>query len=125
MTTNPQISSFHAWVSEVLIDIPDEVIAFAFNIYEEETEYCVDIIGTDSFSGESDEWANHEIWNSGPLMFIIPKDNSCDWEDIHDFVADAIEEILSMDDDISECLTDSECVAVGFIDGDLENIWQS
>lgn len=117
-------TSFHNWVSEVLIDVPDDISGFVFNIYEEEDEYCIDIIGTSEFSEDSDEWANQEVWNSGSLMFIIPKEKTTDWEEVHDLVADSVDEILTLeDDDTANCLMTSEGIAVGFIDGELEYIW--
>lgn len=116
---------FYNWISDVLVEIPDETIAFVFNIYEEDDAYLVDITGTIEYSDESESWTDTINWDSGEEMFIIPKEKfDGDWEEIHDVIAEALEVLVEEDNELSDTLCDSEAVAVGFIDGDLEIIWE-
>lgn len=119
------LQPFSDWVSDVLIDIPDETLAFVFNIYEEDDAYLVDITGTASFNSEDESWTENINWDSGEELFIIPKEKfEGDWEEIHDSIAEALETLIELDGELADTLCDSDAVAVGFIDGDLEIIWQ-
>lgn len=119
------LQPFSDWVSDVLVDIPDETIAFVFNIYEEEDAYLVDITGTQLFDADNEAWTDEINWDSGEELFIIPKEKfEGDWEDIHDTLAEALETLIDADNELADILCDSDAVAIGFIDGDLEIIWQ-
>ena len=119
------LQPFSDWVSDVLVDIPDETAAFIFNIYEEDDAYLVDITGTVTFDSNNEEWTDEINWDSGEELFIIPKEKfEGDWEDIHDALAETLEALIEVDNELSDALCDSDAVAIGFIDGDLEIIWQ-
>ena len=119
------LQPFSDWVSDVLIDIPDETLAFVFNIYEEDDAYLVDITGTASFNAEDESWTENINWDSGDELFIIRTEKfEGDWEEIHDSIAEALEALIELDGELADTLCDSDAVAVGFIDGDLEIIWQ-
>lgn len=116
---------FSDWVSDVLVEIPEETVAFVFNIYEEDDAYLVDITGTTVYDANSEAWTDEINWDSGEELFIIPKEKfEGDWEDIHDAIAEFLETLIDADNELSDALCDSDAVAVGFIDGDLEIIWQ-
>lgn len=119
------LQPFSDWVSDVLVDIPEETVAFVFNIYEENDVYMIDITGTSVFDPNKDEWTDEINWDSGEELFIIPKEKfDGDWEDIHDALAEALEALIEVKGELSDALCDSDGVAIGFIDGDLEIIWQ-
>lgn len=116
---------FYNWISDVLRDIPDETIAFVFNIYEEEDVYLVDISGTTEYDADNENWTESINWDSGEEMFIIPKEKfEGDWEEIHDLIAESLETLIDEETELSDTICDSKVVAVGFIDGDLEIVWQ-
>lgn len=120
------LQPFSDWVSDVLVEIPDETVAFVFNIYEEDDAYLVDITGTTAFNTDNEIWTDEINWDSGEELFIIPKENfDGDWEDILDTVAEALEALIEVNNELSDTLCDSDAVAIGFIDGDLEIIWQA
>lgn len=119
------LQPFSDWVSDVLVDIPDETVAYVFNIYEENDAYLVDITGTSIFDASCEDWTDDINWDSGNEMFIIPKENfEGDWEEIHDAIAEALEALMDAEGELADALCDSDAVAVGFIDGELEIIWQ-
>ncbi len=119
------LQPFSDWVSDVLVDIPDETVAFVFNIYEEDDAYLVDITGTEAFNADDETWTDEINWDSGEELFIIPKEKfEGDWEDIHDALAETLEALIELDNELADALCDSDAVAIGFIDGDLEIIWQ-
>lgn len=120
------LQPFSDWVSDVLVEIPDETNAFVFNIYEEDDVYLVDITGTTAYDEKDEAWTEGINWDSGEELFIIPKEKfEGDWEEIHDTIAESLEALIEVNDELSETLCDSDAIAVGFIDGDLEIIWQA
>lgn len=120
------LQPFSDWVSDVLVEIPDETNAFVFNIYEEDDAYLVDITGTTAYDESDESWTEDINWDSGEELFIIPKEKfDGDWEDIHDAIVESLEALLDVDNELSDALCDSDAIAVGFIDGDLEIVWQA
>ena len=51
------------WIDSILnTDIPDNIVAFCFNLYEEdEGNYSMELVGTDWFDLEDEDWACNEI----------------------------------------------------------------
>lgn len=120
------LQPFSDWVSDVLVEIPEETNAYVFNIYEEDDAYLVDITGTTDYDDANESWTESINWDSGEELFIIPKEKfEGDWEEIHDTIAESLEALIEMDNELSDALCDSDAIAVGFIDGDLEIIWQA
>ena len=64
---------FEKWLSKLLEnDMPDNTAAYNFNIYEEGDEtYGVQLIASDEFSEDDDDWACSEIWSSEEEIFYI------------------------------------------------------
>ena len=64
---------FEKWLNSLLEnDMPENTAAYNFNIYEEDDEtYGVQLIASDEFSEEDDDWACSEIWSSEEDIFYI------------------------------------------------------
>ena len=107
---------FQTWLEKQLEKpIPAEVIAFNFNLYEEdETEFDVQIVGCPSYDADDSDWACDAIFSSEEDLFHF---SSKDWETaLEDFQA-ILENYLASG--VKNALTDSKYIAMGFVDGDL------
>ena len=113
---------FNIWLEKQLEgQIPKEVIAFNFNLYECEAEnqFDVQLIGCKKYDLENDDWACDPDYTSG--------------EDLYHFFADGWETALKsfvalVKDYLRSCctpnqFTSADCISAGFVDGDLEIIY--
>ncbi|GBU10031.1 hypothetical protein AwWohl_11690 [Gammaproteobacteria bacterium] len=122
---------FNAWVSDIVIE--DDIMqaanqgqlkAFCFNIYEDEDEFLVELVATDKYAADNDDWAATEFWDSGSVMFILTHAQiGQDWEDAHEQVCILAENFLDTNSSISTFLQTAEAIAVGVIDAELELIY--
>jgi hypothetical protein len=119
---------FIAWVTRSAnTDVPASVRAFAFNLYElpkDGSPFGVELIGSSNFDTEDSDWACDEVWAATPRMLEIPVAfSSRSWEAcfaaVKGLVVAAIDE-----ENAGEVLKTREGIAVGFVDGDLDLIWQ-
>ena len=107
---------FQTWLEKQLEKpIPTEVVAFNFNLYEEdETEFDVQIVGCPSYDADDSDWACNDIFSSEEDLFHF---TATDWETaLEDFQA-ILENYLASG--VKNALTDSKYIAMGFVDGDL------
>ena len=114
-------AAFDQWLIEALPDsTPGGVVAYAFNLAEDPTEYVVELIGASSFDHEDSDWACDEQWTSRPATFEFNRDSTGDWMAALDLTKSFILSFMSSHTTI---LQQSQAVAVGFVDGDLSVIW--
>ena len=93
--------------------IPEEVVAFNFNLYEDDEEE-LQIVGCPSYDANDSDWACDDIFSSEEDLFHFESE---DWETaLEDFQA-ILEEYLASG--AKNALTDSKYIAMGFVDGDL------
>ncbi|MTW14560.1 hypothetical protein GM658_28495 [Pseudoduganella eburnea] len=119
----------NSWLASVLSpDVPSTVIAFSFNLFELESEdakYGIELIGTDEFDPDDSDWACDEAWVASPRSISIPGEfTSGGWEEC---LRDAKMMLTKTLDESSGPITklkETRAVAIGFVDGDLELIWQ-
>ena len=107
---------FQTWLEKQLEKpIPAEVIAFNFNLYEDdEEEFDVQIVGCSSYDADDSDWACDAIFSSEEDLFHFKSE---DWETaLEDFQA-ILEGYLASG--AKNALTDSKYIAMGFVDGDL------
>ena len=107
---------FQTWLDTQLEKpIPAEVIAFNFNLYEDdEEEFDVQIVGCPSYDADDSDWACDAIFSSEEDLFHFKSE---DWETaLEDFQA-ILEGYLASG--AKNALTDSKYIAMGFVDGDL------
>ena len=121
--------SFKAWLRQSLDTvIPESVRAFSFNLYEsgdDDSPFGVDLIGSPHFDVEDGDWACEEVWEATPRWLPIPATFSTNsWQmclaNVKALVLRALE-----DKAIGETFRAREGIAVGFVDGDLDLVWQS
>lgn len=120
---------FSAWVSRSLEEgVPGDVRAFCFNLYDRDEDglFGVELVGTDEFDPDDEDWASAEAWVPENPRLDIPLDFSGDdWERCLDNLGELVSELLESGSAAAGVLKSGEAVAVGFVDGDLEVVWQA
>ena len=110
------------WIDNLeLNDIPEEVIAFNFNLYDgcDDLHWSMDLIGADSFDLEDSDWACGEVADFASRDPKFEWEEACDWETAYDRIVTALKEYLEKGK-YASALKGRTAVAVGFDDGDLE-----
>jgi len=118
---------FEAWLSASLAqDAPPEVVAYSFNLFEySRGVYGIELIGASEFDPDNLDWACEEVWEPAPRMLDIPEDFCCgDWETCLRDTRSLLQRLLDKPTTAVARLKSSQAIAVGFVDGDLEIIWQ-
>ena len=115
---------FYSWLDDNLKKIPSNVIAINFNLYEGEySTYDIELIGSDIFTEEDDDWACEEIFLTEGSLFSIPICNDIsDWKDGMLYIKKMIEDYMKIGE-YSNNLRQLQAVGIGFVDGDIELIY--
>lgn len=112
-----------AWIDRMLLQkFPEDTVALCFNLYEcEDNMWSIELIGTDEFDAEDDDWACDEVvaFRKNPFVFKF----SADWEEVLEIVVRMIRKYLEKGI-YADKIRHYKGVAVGFVDGDLEIIYQ-
>ena len=119
-------SSFKEWLDNLLEnnDMPENTKAFNFNLYDEAGDvFSVQLIASDRFDPDDDEWACCEVWSSEEDVFFV------DASDENDKSPEAFEKFIT--DMISDYIRTGTYgdvigifpVGIGFVDGDLNIIF--
>jgi hypothetical protein len=118
---NEVYSPFAGWLSRVLnAEIPNEVVAFVFNLYEGEESFDVQLAGCTSYTSDDESWAVKQPFSSGADLFQIPRSVvGPEWADGLSSVKQFIARYISEGSE-SVKLKYARAVAVGFVDGDLD-----
>ena len=115
---------FFDWMDNILQEeFPEDTVAICFNLYEcEENMWSMELVGTDEFDEDDDDWACEEIiaFRKNPFVFEF----SADWEEILEITKRMIEQYLE-EGVYSDKFCSYEAVAAGFVDGDLRIIYQA
>ena len=106
------------WLDDVMqMTIPDDVVAFCFNLYEDvNNSWTLELIGASSFDKTNDDWACDEVFST--------RDNPLTWNEDKEWQDVLMEAINKIKDYIEKgkygkVLKERQGLAVGFVDGDL------
>lgn len=114
------------WIDGVLSDgVPDEAVAFCFNLYENEDYYwSMELIGAGRFDPDDQDWACDEVtdFNSRESLFTFQAE--CEWDEALQTMIDILKKYMN-DGKYADLLKSREGVGVGFVDGDIEIIYIS
>ena len=114
------------WIDGILSDgVPDEAVAFCFNLYENEDYYwSMELIGAGRFDPDDQDWACDEVtdFNSRESLFTFQAE--CEWDEALQTMIDILKKYLN-DGKYADLLKSREGVGVGFVDGDIEIIYIS
>ena len=106
------------WLDDVMqITIPDDVVAFCFNLYEDTNKtWTLELIGASSFDTNDSDWACDEVFTT--------RDNPLTWHDDKEWQEVLMETIRILKDYLKKgkygrVLKERQGLAVGFVNGDL------
>jgi len=121
---------FNNWLQDALQqEIPTSVRAFSFNLFEypekEEAKFGVELVGTKTFNESDPDWACDEIWEPKQRKLEISiLFSGGDWKQCQAKVKSLAVEFLRNGPGAG-ILKSRQGVGIGFVDGDMEVIWQS
>lgn len=122
---------FAEWLDSLLEnnDMPENTRAYNFNLYEEaegECVYGVQIIASDDFDPEDEDWACCEVWSSEEDIFCVSASDEEDksWQAFQKFITEVICDYLE-NGKHRDILLDSQGIGVGFVDGEIDIIYNS
>ncbi len=129
---NEIYNAFSEWLDNILEnDMPDNTKAYNFNIYDELDEdgndaetYGIQLIASDEFSEDDDDWACSEIYSSQEDIFYIDHsdEDNIDSDSGLEFICSLIREYLN-NGKYSDKLSKAQAVGAGFVDGDIKIIF--
>lgn len=115
-------SDFEKWLDSIFTSKLDStVIALNFNIYETTNSYDIELIGSDEFDEENEDWACNTIFSSN-TMFEIENNTFSNWESALEFISGLIKEYLNKGNN-SNYIKSFKGIGVGFIDGDIDILY--
>ncbi|MHA4866183.1 hypothetical protein ACXZ1M_00600 [Duganella sp. PWIR1] len=120
---------FDGWLASVLApELPSTLVAFSFNLFEldsTDARYGIELVGADEFDLNDTDWACGEVWVANPHFISIPRAFADEgWEKCLDDTKRLLANALAKPSILISKLKDKRAVAIGFVDGDLELIWQ-
>jgi hypothetical protein len=120
---------FRAWLESSLMDVPPDVKAFSFNLFEPapvpDVKFGVELIGAGEFDENDPDWPCGEVWVPVQRQLDIPVSFSGEaWEECLTRIRSLLEEVLSEHSHAGKVLKSRAGIGLGFVDGDLEVIWK-
>lgn len=120
---------FSNWIGSALAsEVPKTVVAYSFNLFElgpGEAKYGIELIGSDEFDADNSDWACTAAWVANPRSISIPRDfANGGWEACLVDVRGLLTNALSKSSATAAKLKEANAVAIGFVDGDLETVWE-
>jgi hypothetical protein len=113
---------FIEWLDGQLSEeIPDQVVAFNINIYE--SPFNIEIVGSNEFDPEDEDWVCNEDWV--PQNRIMPVSHSIfgnSWEEAQENILKMAKQYLYSRSKNIRKLKEAEAFAVGFVDGSLSYV---
>ena len=106
------------WLTPQLQALPAEAKSLCLNLYEseEEGEFDAQLVACAAYDREDPDWACEDIFSTGEELFGF---SSEDWEAALDLMLETMSEAIA-DGILPDAI---EYVAVGFVDGDLEEVF--
>lgn len=120
---------FEKWLDNLLEnnDMPENAIAFNFNLYEEEDDsYGIQLIASDEFDENDSDWACSEVWSSEEDIFYISAsdEQDKDWRKALEFISNLICDYLE-NGKYKHILLAEKAIGVGFVDGDIDLLYKA
>lgn len=122
--TIPYSDGFEKWLNEQMPKYNlDGVIAFNFNLYEDDgKKWSVELVGTNAFSENDSDWACCEVFATRDNPFTI--EHSGDFKEVLSVFKNCVVKYLECGK-YREQLKYKAGVGIGFVDGDLEIIFKN
>ena len=115
---------FFAWLDAILArELEVGIRAICFNLYEDVgNKWSVELVGTDSFEEDSDDWACREVFATRDHPFVIQR--ASDWRTMEGVFTDLMRDYLSHGKYAGK-LKQYQAVGLGFVDGDLHVLYRA
>lgn len=112
------------WLDDVLeTDIPKEVVAFGFNLYDDGNyNWSMELIGTSEFDVDDEDWLCNEVTDFNTRENPFQWTKEAEWEEIFDDVLCVLKEYLKRGKYV-DVLKAKAGIGVGFVDGDVEILY--
>ena len=109
------------WLDVVLeTDIPAEVVAFGFNLYEDiDHDWAMELIGTSKFDVDDEDWLCNEVTDLDTRENPLRWHRETGWEEILNDIVSALKEYLK-NGKYADILKAKSGVGVGFVNGNIE-----
>ena len=120
--------NFSDWLDSHLDkEIPSSVKAFCFNCYEggdEPPTWDMELVGSSIFDKYDSDWPCDEVFNTRDDLLRIPQTKDIlEWEDALTLMTSLVTEYL-LHGKFADKLKEVQAVAIGFVDGDLDIVYQ-
>ncbi|WP_371371933.1 hypothetical protein [Sporomusa aerivorans] len=115
------------WLDKILSqELPKGIVAFNFNIYEGSNgTYDVQLIGSDEFDENDEDWACSDYYSSGEDICYIKRIKEIEqWEQGLSFITKLVEQYL-IEGRNADSLKSACVIGIGFVDGDIGIIYRS
>lgn len=114
---------FSIWINRHLEkELPQNIKAMNFNIYEGKDSYHIQLIGASIFDESDEDWACEEVFTTGEDIFEISKMKAGEnWEEALEYIKVMIKEYIT-NGKYALLLHEYEAIGIGFVDGDIEII---
>ena len=113
---------FSSWLdSQLNVEIPAEVVAFNINVYE--APFTIEIVGSNDFDADDEDWACNGDWIPSARSIEVSNHlfgNS--WEVAEQNIVDMARSYLKSNYVNASKLKRAKAFAVGFVDGSLNLI---
>lgn len=117
-------NSIANWIDNILDkDIPETVVAFCFNLYEESDNcWAMELVGTDCFDLVDEDWACNEVTDFGSREQLYRWRMEYKWDEALKYMSNELKLYLK-NGKYAEVLKSQAGVGVGFVDGNIEIIY--
>lgn len=117
---------FCDWLDHVLEqNLPKNIKAFNFNLYEGEGTYDIQLIGSDEFDEDDTDWACTDYFTTGEDICYIQRTKDIkDWEKGLNYITGLAKRYLDKEKN-AYILKNANAVGIGFVDGDIDIIYCS
>lgn len=118
------INKLSKWLDDVLeTDIPCEVEAFGFNLYDDgHYNWSIELVGASEFDINNDDWLCSEVTDFDTRENPFRWKKEADWNEILIDIVNVLKEYLQSGK-YANTLKSKAGVGVGFVDGDLEILY--
>lgn len=102
--------------------VPSEIVALNFGLYESENGYCIYLVGSEEYDEDDDDWACNEDFEPDDNYLEIEglSPQNTPWEQFQNDVVKILKECMA-NADVSR-LFGNRVVTAGFDDGNLVRI---
>ena len=102
-------------------DLPSQVIAFNINIYE--SPFCIELVGSNEFDQNDDDWACNEDWvPQNRTTTVSGSIYGSSWSEAQDNILNMAKSYLRSGSVNAYKLASAKAFAVGFVDGNLNYV---